>query len=409
MQRRNNRYQRDKIGYIIEGDKEKENGKLKRKAKEDAIPKNKFDALEIDEIGQPTLRISDGKGKDKSKEKEKSQLLKGSNNEHEKEKVHIFGNSSPNPKSNGIRLAGKEGIPNPTGGGIQKIEEQGRVKEEAVEKVLDKEKNGNPTPSGIVKPIGNRIQISEKDKAYNPINARIEKANMKESTLEWVHRRFGANKQEIRQLNVTLNNSYHEIPSQTFEESNKIGEVQEVNSGRRLWSDEVELMDDPTSEKTSSGMEESRSNKQEKVEEVTQELPRSVFQVEKSAEDDLAKKQANATVNPRGSVKVLATVEGHSVEVSGDDQFENVPTKVLNDTMSESVYELQFKVMRENMGVMERNFGALRKAIMNDTHGIEQAIVLRNTRAIEALPMACALGTWEAMQIQINVPLQSPN
>lgn len=51
-------------------------------------------------------------------------------------------------------------------------------------------------------------------------------------------------------------------------------------------------------------------------------------------EDDLANTQANATVNPRGTIGVFTTVEDVSVEISGDVQLDNVPTKVLKDTVS---------------------------------------------------------------------------
>ncbi|OIT32544.1 hypothetical protein A4A49_28131 [Nicotiana attenuata] len=53
----------------------------------------------------------------------------------------------------------------------------------------------------------------------------------------------------------------------------------------------------------------------------------------KSTEEALAKIQDNAKINPRGAVEVLATVEGDPVEVSGNAQMENVPTKVINDTL----------------------------------------------------------------------------
>ncbi|OIT24585.1 hypothetical protein A4A49_63441, partial [Nicotiana attenuata] len=188
--------QRDRSGHIIDNPKEKEDGKNKGKVTEGAVAvKNKFDALQVEELDQTMLRITDGKGEykvnGKKKEQGDNQAKKVKEKEKEKEKVHITGNSSTNPKSNGIRLAGKEGIPNPIGGGIQKIEELRRAKKEAVEK----------------------IQSKEKENAPNPINYGIEEDNMKDSTLEWVHRRFGANKEEIRQLNVTLNHSCHEIPS----------------------------------------------------------------------------------------------------------------------------------------------------------------------------------------------------
>lgn len=43
--------------------------------------------------------------------------------------------------------------------------------------------------------------------------------------------------------------------------------------------------------------------------------------------------QANGTVNPKGNVHVLANVKGDLVDFSGGDQVENVPAKVLEDTV----------------------------------------------------------------------------
>lgn len=82
MQRRNNRYQRDKNGHIIEAASEKEGDKLKGKAKEDGVAtKNSFDVLEVEESDKTILRITEGKGeensKDKRQEKDKDQAKKG--------------------------------------------------------------------------------------------------------------------------------------------------------------------------------------------------------------------------------------------------------------------------------------------------------------------------------------------
>lgn len=76
----------------------------------------------------------------------------------------------------------------------------------------------------------------------------IEEANINESTLDWVHRYFGTSKEELKQLNVTVNHSCQEIPSQTFDDStlNKVSK-NKVTPAKSLWSDEVdnmELIDD---------------------------------------------------------------------------------------------------------------------------------------------------------------------
>ncbi|XP_019265782.1 PREDICTED: uncharacterized protein LOC109243329 [Nicotiana attenuata] len=151
MQRRNNRFHRDKNGHIIEAASQNEGDKLKGKAKEyEIVTKNSFDGLEVEESDKTILRITEGKGeensKDKSQEKGKDQAKKG------KEKENLNNSENPNHTSNGSgsREAGKEGIPNPKGEGINKLQDLIHVKKEAVEKVLEKEKSGNhsPTPTG---------------------------------------------------------------------------------------------------------------------------------------------------------------------------------------------------------------------------------------------------------------------
>lgn len=66
----------------------------------------------------------------------------------------------------------------------------------------------------------------------------------KEYTIDWVHRRFDTSKEELRQLNVTINHSCQEIPSQTYPESGKLEDLDKVNSTKGLWSDAVKIEDD---------------------------------------------------------------------------------------------------------------------------------------------------------------------
>ncbi|XP_070046775.1 uncharacterized protein [Nicotiana tomentosiformis] len=74
MKERKNKYQHDKRGYIIDNTKEKEPNNGKGKAKVEAVTtKNKFNALELEEIAPPTLRITDGKGDNSSNEQHKKQ------------------------------------------------------------------------------------------------------------------------------------------------------------------------------------------------------------------------------------------------------------------------------------------------------------------------------------------------
>lgn len=40
---------------------------------------------------------------------------------------------------------------------------------------------------------------------------------------------------------------------------------------------------------------------------------------------------------------------------------------------------------------------------------VEHAIIPKNTGTIKAISMACAPGTGQLMQLQVNVPLKTPN
>lgn len=100
------------------------------------------------------------------------------------------------------------------------IEEAIQVKKEAVLNVVrnekaeaNKERKSNPTTTRRTSPRKDGIQSAAKDKLPNPNDAGIEEANKKESTIEWVHRKFGTSKEELKQLNATVNHSCQEVPS----------------------------------------------------------------------------------------------------------------------------------------------------------------------------------------------------
>lgn len=64
----------------------------------------------------------------------------------------------------------------------------------------------------------------------------------KEITVDWFHRRFGTTKEAI---NVTMNQSCQEEPSQTIKDSSKeINVTIATNDGNSLWSDEVGIMEE---------------------------------------------------------------------------------------------------------------------------------------------------------------------
>ncbi|XP_019240366.1 PREDICTED: uncharacterized protein LOC109220355 [Nicotiana attenuata] len=74
IQARKNKYQRDNRGHIVDNKQSKEADKGKGKAKlEEVVIKNKFNALEVEEVYQPILQITEGKGEDHSNAGESSQ------------------------------------------------------------------------------------------------------------------------------------------------------------------------------------------------------------------------------------------------------------------------------------------------------------------------------------------------
>lgn len=73
-----------------------------------------------------------------------------------------------------------------------------------------------------------------------------------------------------------------------------------------------------------------------------------------------------------------------------------------------SVYELQFRLMHEKLGNMERNT-ELNEVALTPYEPGEQAIGPREIGDLESMLVACASGTGSPMQIQVNVPLKTPN
>ncbi|OIT04335.1 hypothetical protein A4A49_33783 [Nicotiana attenuata] len=146
-------------------EKEIVNGKGKDKA-EVVSTKNKFDALEVEEIDQPTLRIIDGKGDNNCKAQQKKQQGIEAKKVQEKEQVINKENSNSIPKDAGNTSAAKEGVPNPSNTRI------------SIEEIFEV---GNRNPGG--------------NRSSNPNVTRIKDAATKERTIDWVQRSFGARKE----------------------------------------------------------------------------------------------------------------------------------------------------------------------------------------------------------------------
>lgn len=94
----------------------------------------------------------------------------------------------------------------------------------------------------------------------NPTPTGIEEAARKESTIDWVHRQFGTSKEELREPNVTVDHSCHAIPSQTYKDPGQKDTNIEVNSGKSLWSDEVDNIEAQIHTKITTGGKENKDN-----------------------------------------------------------------------------------------------------------------------------------------------------
>ncbi|OIT19689.1 hypothetical protein A4A49_40903 [Nicotiana attenuata] len=268
MQARKNKYQRDKRGYIIDNTKEKEPNNGKGKAKVEVLTtKNTFNALEVEEIAPPTLMITDGKGNNSNNEQHKKQEGDKSKKDQEREQE---GTLSPKPTGIRIDMAARH------------------VKKEAFE-TANKENNMKPIQTRIQSPGVKGTQELAKASSPIPIKAWIDEGVNKESTIEWVHRRFGS-------LALTIVNPRNSRTKVDDHSSSKVKEAVPPAGDDRGTSKEAG---------NHGG----------------------------SATAPLAKKQANGTVNPRNSGEILATVDGVLVYSLRRDHVGDVNIEVLKDTM----------------------------------------------------------------------------
>ncbi|OIT39561.1 hypothetical protein A4A49_05763 [Nicotiana attenuata] len=197
IQWRQSRYSRDKRGHIIEALKDQEADELKGKNKEEkVVTKNKFDAVEVEEIKQPALTITDGKENSNDKVKEKMRPEKESQKAKKKKQLENTQISRSYPKknrSNNVTVL-KQGE-----------EEDRRIKKEVVLQVVNGEK-----------------KKANKEDSLNP-NSTV-RASPREKENQ------NANKEKLPNTNDT----------RIDEESARNEENQEGGIGRSLWSDDVD-------------------------------------------------------------------------------------------------------------------------------------------------------------------------
>lgn len=276
--------------------------------------------------------------------------------------------------------------------------------------------NLNPTPTRIHSTTIKGAQELAKDSSPILSEAGIDERARKESIIEWVNRRFGTSKEELKELNVTTNHSCHEIPSQTYDDYGKLEDINKVNSGKALWSDEVEYMEAQLGTKNTAEGKKNKDNNQTQntgnleaatvnpsspITRVYDNSSSKVKQLVTSvggnrgtlkelgihaglATTPLAKNQFNGTVNLSNFGDIFTIVDGVPVYALRSEQVGDVNMVLEKDTMGSnhqtvdgkvgdpngsvvfgnsatvnpslgSVYELQFKMMQENLGIMERN------------------------------------------------------
>ncbi|OIT18939.1 hypothetical protein A4A49_43018 [Nicotiana attenuata] len=338
-----NKYQRDNRGHIADNKQGKEVDKGKGKAKlEEVAIKNKFNALEVEEVRQPILQITEGKGEDLSNGKKKEHGENQSKKGYEKEKEGNTGASSPNRKASEVRV-GKDANTKPAGEDNQ--QELKRVKKEVVDKVLEDQHNGNLAKANPIVPSDQSTD---------------EKAN-KESTIDWVHRKFGTSKEELRQLNVTTNKSCQDMPSQTFVDYGQLENLDEINSTKVGESDAIEVEDD---------------NRHDK--------------------DNMRQSLKPGTLGVRLAKQGLAL--GSPDEASIVNPIPSAAGKILAYVDNAPVYALENK-LDDNVKVRDDTVGSENRNEKNDEH----AIVPRASWEIEEVPMEYC--TDQIMQLHLNVPL----
>ncbi|OIT26539.1 hypothetical protein A4A49_24368 [Nicotiana attenuata] len=401
MQARKNKYQRDKRGYIIEEIKEKDNNKGKGKMNEyTVVSNNKFRALQVEEEAEPIMQIKDGDVHDQnSKENIKEKVQENNSNTR---------GTSPNPTDNGI---GK-GMMYKEGGKVSLNKEDfdaRKLKKEAVEMVNKVRESGNISSA-----------------TRNDAEAK------KEQTIDWKE-----DTNEVNSVRIVWSDEIEVMENQKSKEHGIESNAKENNDGQISG-----VMEDATVNPSDCQIRfEDKSSYMEKQVEIQagkdQGVTKGVGKQGTSAQQVVNEEKANGTVNPSKTGEILAFVDGVPIYSVEKEPAGDVSNEVLKDTGCledesvhgkgvdhnaivkpggsatvnpnlGSVYELQFKMMKEKLGDMEKISNAQQVAL-TPYESAEQAIVARDQGELDSLPVACASGTGSPMQIQVNMPLRTPN
>ncbi|OIS97740.1 hypothetical protein A4A49_15394 [Nicotiana attenuata] len=121
------------------------------------------------------------------------------------------------------------------------------------------------------------------------------------------------------------------------------------------------------------------------------------------------KEEGNGTVNPSNTIIGYSLSAAHAMDGNGVGQVTKAPTKVLEDTVRSNNKTADGKP-KESKGTVILVYTAIVNPNLGSIYELQfKAIIPKASGAIEALLVACASGTEQPMQLQINVPLKSSN
>ncbi|OIT28432.1 hypothetical protein A4A49_36352 [Nicotiana attenuata] len=251
-----------------------------------------------------------------------------------------------------------------------------------------------------------------REATLSPVDTRTDIETTKENTIDSVHRRFGTNKEELRQSNVATNKLWQHTPSQTYENSGHIKESKKINSDKTLWSEEVELLENQQREEQGIG-----DNAEDNLNYVMDQegkqsgegkgAAKETGKLYRTDQTDQCQMEDNGTVTHDKTGSMLAYVDGGPSNALMKGPEEEAPMKVRDGTMrleqltgqrrmGESngtvtpmqastvnlglgnVYEMQFKLMQAAITTIEQ---AKENEVSNVQ--VEQAIVPRKAGDIQ--------------------------
>ncbi|OIT33309.1 hypothetical protein A4A49_09719 [Nicotiana attenuata] len=206
-------------------------------------------------------------------------------------------------------------------------------------------KEGVPNPSNTRARMEESVEVRNgnpgRNRSPNPNATRIKDATIKESMVDWVQRSFGAHKEA---LNVTLNHSCQEIPSQTLVESPRDNtQLEQADKGNNMSTVNPRSLEIRVED--FEGTNDQRPIQLIGADTGTKEESRNTGG---SIIASTGKKDCNGVVNPRRTTQVLDNSRGDSVVVLGNEKVGNDNVDALEDTVRENQRSVDGKNSEHN-------------------------------------------------------------